>query len=565
MPRHFPAALVMPGDAFDIDRLQVMGRRVAGRSFAQGLVASLDADEQLTMLVGNAEERTRLLDLLAPILPARSTLNVVVGFDSRVIGPIGALHVPDPGLARWEVLRSGQPANSFSITGVIHTVCSSNVIEGLERLLLAPLEPWDALVCTSSAGRDVVKAAMDHQHEALQRRFGMSLPYPPGPELPLIPLAVEDALQPNGDSRADQRNKARQHLGIDSNVFVVLFLGRLSFHSKAHPLPIYRCLDRLISEGKKVLLIECGHQYNVNVAEAFSDLNSLFPRLPLLRLGGLQPASSAEKSLALAAADVFVSPADNLQETFGLSVIEAMSAELPAVVSDWDGYKDLVEDGVTGLRIPTRLALGPEEQIDSIDRTYRLGLLDYDTMVGLRSLAAVVEESPLYEALRVLSADPDLCQRMGVKARQRWRERFSWPVVQGQYRRLWDALADCRQKAGSLAIAPAAVSPTARLFATYATGPFQAESLVCNDDCTPASWLLRPMQQVFFTLLCGQALEPLIAHLEQCRSLNLVDLAALGIPPDQYQVVFAALVKLGICVPQPISAATSGQERALFL
>ena len=73
------------------------------------------------------------------------------------------------------------------------------------------------------------------------------------------------------------------------------------------------------------------------------------------------------------------------------------------------------------------------------------------------------------------------------------------------------------------------------------------------------------MQQVFFTLLCGQALESLIAHLEQCRSLNLVDLAALGIPPDQYQVVFAALVKLGICVPHTISAATSGQERALFL
>ena len=46
-------------------------------------------------------------------------------------------------------------------------------------------------------------------------------------------------------------------------------------------------------------------------------------------------------------ADVFVSPSDNIQETFGLSVIEAMASGLPVIVSDWDGYRDTVVDGVT--------------------------------------------------------------------------------------------------------------------------------------------------------------------------------------------------------------------------
>lgn len=56
------------------------------------------------------------------------------------------------------------------------------------------------------------------------------------------------------------------------------------------------------------------------------------------------------------AADLFVSLADNIQETFGLSPIEAMAASLPVVVSDWDGYKDTVRHGIDGFRVPTIMA-----------------------------------------------------------------------------------------------------------------------------------------------------------------------------------------------------------------
>ena len=73
------------------------------------------------------------------------------------------------------------------------------------------------------------------------------------------------------------------------------------------------------------------------------------------------------------AADIFVSLADNIQETFGLSVIEAMASSLPLVVSDWNGYKDLVNHGFNGFRIPTEMLTSSSTFHDSVDRSYGLG------------------------------------------------------------------------------------------------------------------------------------------------------------------------------------------------
>lgn len=65
------------------------------------------------------------------------------------------------------------------------------------------------------------------------------------------------------------------------------------------------------------------------------------------------PNPSPEERLAVySAADIFVSPSDNMQETFGLTLLEAGAAELPAVVSDWDGYRDIIVHDETGFLVP---------------------------------------------------------------------------------------------------------------------------------------------------------------------------------------------------------------------
>ena len=52
------------------------------------------------------------------------------------------------------------------------------------------------------------------------------------------------------------------------------------------------------------------------------------------------------------AADIYVSLSDNLQETFGISIIEAMAAGLPVIASDINGYSELISHNETGCRIP---------------------------------------------------------------------------------------------------------------------------------------------------------------------------------------------------------------------
>ena len=49
-------------------------------------------------------------------------------------------------------------------------------MQGLEQLVTAPLEPWDALVCTSRSALKVVQEAMGCMHERLERRFQQTLP-----------------------------------------------------------------------------------------------------------------------------------------------------------------------------------------------------------------------------------------------------------------------------------------------------------------------------------------------------------------------------------------------------
>ena len=147
--------------------------------------------------------------------------------------------------------------------------------------------------------------------------------------------------------------------------------------------------------------------------------------------------SEETKHQALAAADVAVSLVDNPQETFGLAVAEAMAAGVPLVVSDWDGYRDLVRDGIDGFRVPTRWASVAQPASVPLGWQQLLGLESYPSVAGALGQLVHFDTQAAEAACLTLLTRSELRRAMGAAARQRACETFHPDVVMSQIEALF--------------------------------------------------------------------------------------------------------------------------------
>ena len=130
-------------------------------------------------------------------------------------------------------------------------------MESIGNLVTAPVQPWDALICTSAAVKTTVERVMTAWSEYLAERTGGQSEILV--KLPIIPLGVDCSAFPQGVDALNMRRQQRQELGISPDDIVVLFVGRLTFSAKAHPLPMYIALERAAQQTKtKIHLIQAG-------------------------------------------------------------------------------------------------------------------------------------------------------------------------------------------------------------------------------------------------------------------------------------------------------------------
>ena len=539
----YPATLFLPGEAFDVGSNQLMGRRVAGKEFAIGIAKNLSQGEELNIVVNTENEIEELKTILDPYLPNKTSLKILTDINKK---ELENLHIPGPDIEKWSAIRANERPNKFSITGIIHTICSNTVINGFKEYIFGGLESWDALVCTSSSGREVVERTINYYHESFERKYDIRITKKNRPQLYTIPLAVNDITYHDSLTRSEKRSNSRKKLGINEEAIVILYLGRLSFHSKSHPLAVYKAISKISSDNddKEIILLECGTFSTEKIERLYNKIICSFSNLTVKRVGGLNQASEQSKIDCLNAANIFISLSDNIQETFGLTVIEAMAAELPCIVSDWNGYKDLIKDQENGYLIPTKYAVQSNEDLNKVDADYKIEKINFDYMIGLKSMKTVINQDALITKLSNLIENKEIREKMGYKSRDRWNKLFNWNVVSKQYRELWGSLKEKRNNSPIITNRDYFHPSIDYMFKGYSTEVYNEEELFVDNGSTKAEFLLYPLHSSLVEIITNKKTKSIIELINKNRSISLKDLEMLGIEKIKVKEVLALIEKL---------------------
>ncbi|MEM1299838.1 MAG: glycosyltransferase family 4 protein [Pseudomonadota bacterium] len=421
------AAIFHHPDAVERPTTPLAGRRTAGQSFLRGYARHASA-EVLHCVAGQAGH----IELFRELMTDGGWTGDVTGHllaQPETLAAPGTMMLPGPNLGTyaWTRRRVGQAHHA--LCGITHTMSTRRIMEGLTDMLTSPIESWDAVICTSQAVRSVVENQFDEIETYLRGRFAARRV--PRPQLPVIPLGIDTAqFAREPQARAAWRDK----MGIGANDIAIMSMGRLSVSEKMHPGPLLIALQKVAdATDQRIVLIMVGwfndepaESLHRTMAEAFApDVEVVFPDGKDDRL----------RYEIWSAADIFAMPVDNIQETYGLAPVEAMAAGLPVVCSDWNGFRDTVDDGVTGIRVRTLMAAPGGGR--AIAGRFEAGQDNYHQYLVQVHQRTAVDVPEMVAALTALVGDTDFRERMGQAGAERARNVYDWSNVVPQYEALW--------------------------------------------------------------------------------------------------------------------------------
>ena len=533
------AVLLHHPEAVDLGRENLMGRHAAGPGFLDGFARHAGTSQFYCHVLSPAHGEDFRTRVQSSAGAAAQTTAMMLDEIARLPDTARTLFVPDPSIGVHAWRRRSNGGHEYSICGINHTVSSDGAMDGIGALLTSPVQPWDAVICTSRAAKSVIVRLLDNYADFLNQRGGGA--FKVQAKLPVIPLGVDCDRFVGEDDRQRIRQPLRRGLGIGEDDIAVLYFGRLSFYAKAHPLPMYLALEMAAQRtGKRVHLLQSGRFPNEGIEREFRDGARQFaPSVNPIFLDGRDQTVSRDVWYA---ADIFTSLSDNIQESFGLTPIEAMAAGLPCVVTDWNGYRDTVRDGEDGFCIPTWLPL-PGSGMDLIlENDALVGDVErdrnYNHYCGIISQCTTVDVSRTAEVFTALIENPDLRQRMGQSGRQRARDTFDWRIVVGAYQDLWRELAHIRSRTGEVA-GQSAGRPAHPLrddpFASFAVYPSNT-----IDGETTIRLAVGPGQSA------DQANQRPDVLLQQLRRASMNDFAtAAMLPQEDIEALIALLARSG--------------------
>ncbi len=344
-------------------------------------------------------------------------------------------HQGDHHLASLAELRNQFSDQLFPLTGRAHSLSDDPTLSRTRDLILAPVKSCDGILCSSTSQQKVMAKLLSAASASLSDSVGVAIPY--SGQVSLLPLGMsvtggQDSF--GGPVSSEMKTELKAGLGLDQNKSVILCLGRITASDKADLQPLLITLNNLVEQEKN-------HEFQLVIAgagdpgsEAVRMLTSMAYELNLedsirFELSIDEP----RKQMLLSASDIFVSISDNIQESFGLSILEAMKARLAVIASDWNGHRDLIEHDRSGFLIETQTIA-----CESFSRP--LSLMNKPAANFFEAQSTAVNVEQLTDALDRLLGDKELRAELGSAARSRAEEQFDWPVIMAQYHKLVETL-----------------------------------------------------------------------------------------------------------------------------
>lgn len=429
------ALIIFDGlDPAEIDQNQYHnygGAQYLRSRFVRSLIAYSQADS--IIFVTSAARKAALIAALGSLdREHRTCVLTFAELAERKCAPSRAVvHCLNPTLAGALHLSMTIGRGRWPVTGMTHDLFDPAVFRDLVLASAAPQPPLAAVACASRAARAVMVAMLARIADLRGRRWQIALP--------IVSHGIDPIQDPHrsqivGRQVTNGSAHSRRYLGLPDNDFIILYLGRLSTATKADLAALMTAFAEMEASGPATLFIAGSEAIPGETSRLRQTARSLSTarsgRTVVIRAN----LSEADKQQLLCAADIFVSPANSFQESFGLALVEAMAAGLPVVASDWSGYRDIVEDGRTGFLVPTAVNTGCTAMLNSL-----LPIEDAGWLHAQVSRSVLVDVRALRVALETLKGDQDLRMQLGCNGRLR-AKRFTLTHMVRRYDRLWALL-----------------------------------------------------------------------------------------------------------------------------
>ena len=420
--------------------------------------------EKFNFLIGNSAEVQELQEIAAE---AGADPKRLIALDRRFpeqnFSPFSTVFRAEPDTCN--LLWQRQLSGNFTFCGLAHAISGAEAGAVLQEYCLTPSRASDAIICPSRAVQAAIRAFWDGYGEYLYERFGARYHCPV--QLPIIPLGV-DVDKFIAKTTPDKRAAQRQILGVAENDIVLLWVGRLSAAIKAHPMAMFQAAERAaVQTGAKVHLVMVGYFVPFEAETQFKNLAAaLCTQAAVTFIAANDPRFPDG---VWAAGDIFLSLVDNMQESFGLTPIEAMAAGLPRVISDWDGYRDSVTDGEDGFLI--RTTQPPAGNGFDLTAQVLSGREVYGGFLAKTALTVAVDAEQAADRIAQLITDKNLRTSLAEKARQRVSAIYDWRHIIPAYENLWQDLAARRESFVQKPLGKSAFPQLPDPYTMYATYP----------------------------------------------------------------------------------------------